>query len=133
MPCSKAEEPPSLFDELDGVRRQLTRESFRLLNKVVTPLVEVGLGAPPPVAGTGIVLLETTGRSSGKPRRVPLVGFRLGDRAFVSTVRSDSQWVRNLESHPEATMWLDGKPRTVQSTVRSGSLTIVELESIPED
>ena len=38
---------------------------------------------------------------------------------MATTVRADSQWVRNLETTPEATVWLDGHARPVTADVRS--------------
>ena len=91
---------------------ELTRSAFRALNSVVLPTVKAGLASPFPV-GAGLVVLETTGRKSGKPRQVPLVATRFGKRIDVSTVRGDSQWIKNLEANPEASVWVGGKKRSV--------------------
>jgi hypothetical protein len=72
----------------------ITRRGFSTLNAVVRPAVQAGLGNPLPI-GAGAVVLETTGRRSGLPRLVPVLSTRLGDSLTVSTVRSDSQWMRN--------------------------------------
>ena len=89
---------------------------FRSLNSLVRPIVESGLTTPLPI-GTGIVMVETTGRTSGKPRRVPLVAMRFGNRVFVSTVRADSQWMRNLAATPSAKVRLFGHDRDATSTL----------------
>ena len=73
------------------------------------------------------MLLETTGRTSGLTREVPLMASRLGDRVVVSTVRSDSQWVRNLEADPEAAVWINGRRRAAVADVRRGQLSVVNL------
>jgi hypothetical protein len=103
-----------------------TRLAFRTLNRVVKPVVQAGPVSPPRLGG-GLVLLETTGRRSGRQRQVPLVAARLGRSVFVSTVRADSQWVRNLEADAEAGVWLRGRRRPAVADVRRGPLNIVRL------
>lgn len=107
---------------------QTTRAGFTALNAVVKPLLKAGAASPWPV-GTGLVVLETTGRRSGKTREVPLLAARLGDHVFVSTVRRGSQWVRNLEATPEAHVWVTGRKRaaTAGSTVRRGPFDVASL------
>lgn len=107
----------------------LTRPAFRALNRVVAPLVKAGVGSPPPV-GFGLMLLESTGRISGATREVPVLGFRMGDRAMVSTVRSDSQWLRNLEVDDRAGVWFCGRRRDATAAVQRGTLNIVELATV---
>ena len=98
---------------------------FRSLNSLVRPIVESGLTTPLPI-GTGIVMVETTGRTSGKPRRVPLAAMRFGNRVFVSTVRADSQWMRNLEANPTARVWLHGETSDATASISRGPLTVAE-------
>ncbi len=105
----------------------MTRSVFRTLNSVVVPAVKRGLGSPLPV-GLGLVLVETTGRRSGKVREVPLVGFRVLDRVAVSTVRPSSQWLQNLEADADAAVWSWGRRRDVRADVTRGPLNVVVLE-----
>ena len=75
----------------------ITQAAFRKLNSVVEPAVMFGVANPLPI-GAGAVVLETIGRKSGKKRRVPLLASRLLDKLIVSTVRSSSQWLKNIEA-----------------------------------
>ena len=80
-------------------------------------------------ASIGAVLVGTVGRKSGLPREVPLLSIRVGDTIYVSTVRSDSQWLANLEATPEARVWLNGRERSATATVRRDDrLKVAELQ-----
>jgi len=58
--------------------------------------------------GTTILLLTTTGRSSGEPRTTPLIFRSDGDRWVVVASKGGSphhpQWYENLVASPEATI-----------------------------
>jgi hypothetical protein len=86
------------------------------INQALTPLVRAGAVSPWPL-GTGLVLLEVTGRRTGRLHTVPLVCTDYGAFQVVSTVRAHSQWVRNLAAAPEAGLWLRGRRRDVIATV----------------
>ncbi len=107
---------------------QTTRAGFAALNTVVRPLLKLGAGSPWPI-GAGFVVLETTGRTTGLAREVPLLAARLGDRVFVSTARRRSQWVRNLDANPDANVWVAGRKRsaTAAAAVRRGPFDVASL------
>ncbi len=109
-----------------SLRPSRTSAAFRTLNRFMQPIVRRGAFSPPAV-GSGLVLLETTGRTSGLPRQIPLVATRLGDRVVVSTARGDSQWLRNLEADPEAVVWINGRRRSAIADVRRAPLSVVKL------
>ncbi len=115
-----------MYTSLDSLGADLTRKGFRALNQLAVPAIKAGLGTPLPI-GLGLVVLETTGRVSGQPRQVPLVAARLGRRINVSTVRSKSQWMKNLEAQPEASVWVGGRRREARSTVETGVLNVANL------
>jgi deazaflavin-dependent oxidoreductase (nitroreductase family) len=55
-------------------------------------------------------LLETTGRTSGQPRRTPLGGSRVGDQFwFVSEFGEKSQYVKNIKANPNVRVRLRGQ------------------------
>ncbi len=110
----------------EDLRQSVTRSAFRALNSVVVPAVKAGIASPLPV-GAGLVLLETTGRVSGQPRQVPLVATRLGKTVNVSTVRGSSQWIKNLQAQPDASVWVAGRKRAATGSVESGPLTVARL------
>lgn len=68
----------------------------------------------------GTILLETTGRRTGKPRRVP-VGGRMVDDAFwiVAEHGRKADYVRNVEADPKVRLrtkgrWHTGTARVVE-------------------
>ncbi|HJQ24490.1 MAG TPA: nitroreductase/quinone reductase family protein [Blastocatellia bacterium] len=87
---------------------RLENEFYRGLNRVVEPMVRAGVGSPV-LWPTGAIVLETTGRTTGRTHRVPLLVTRVGDLLLVSTVRRRSQWLENLAANPEARYWLAGR------------------------
>ena len=90
---------------------------FSALNSIVEPVVRGGCGSPGLVPA-GIVVLETRGRSTGEPRRVPLLAAAFGDTVVVSTVRGRrSQWLANARADGDVRYWLHGTARTGRAHV----------------
>ncbi len=108
------------------------RRAFAALNSTIRPLVQGGFANPLPI-GAGAIVLETTGRTSGLQRFVPLIAGRLGDSIAVSTVRSNSQWLRNAEADGDVSVWLGGVRRPAVARVSRGPLNTVTLTLLPLD
>jgi deazaflavin-dependent oxidoreductase (nitroreductase family) len=95
----------------------LERAFFGSINAFVEPIVRTGFGSPCrwPV---GAVVIEVTGRKSGRLITVPLMAMVVGDRLIISTARGrQSQWVRNLAAKPEVRYWMGGKPHNAHAFV----------------
>jgi deazaflavin-dependent oxidoreductase (nitroreductase family) len=79
--------------ELKRTLSKLT--TTRLVNPVVRPLIERGLWP------RTHALLETTGRVSGRPRRVPIGNGLRGDAFWIVTEHGwASDYVKNIERDP---------------------------------
>lgn len=87
---------------------QLETDFFRALNQVAEPLIRAGFGNPL-FWPTGTIVLETSGRKSGRKFNVPVLATRIGDLFVLSTVRRNSQWLKNLLATPEVRYWMGGK------------------------
>lgn len=117
---------------VQDARDDLVRRGFAALNRVVVPAVKAGFATPPPV-GAGLVVVETTGRITGRPREVPLLGLRIGDRVIVSTVRGRSQWAANLAASGDGAVWVCGSRRRARARVDDGPLTVAVLDLAGRD
>jgi deazaflavin-dependent oxidoreductase (nitroreductase family) len=78
------------------VKRALSRfTTIRLVNPLVRPLLQRGLWP------RSQALLETTGRKSGQPRRVPLGNGLRGDQFWIVTEHGyGSDYVKNIQKDP---------------------------------
>jgi deazaflavin-dependent oxidoreductase (nitroreductase family) len=92
-------------DRLARKRRWSRFASVRLLNPLMRPALEAGL------VPRGWALLETTGRRSGEPRRVP-VGNGLRGREFwiVAEHGRQAHYVQNLEAEPRVRVKVGRRP-----------------------
>ena len=88
--------------------KSLESRFFESLNQLIDPMLRAGFGFPC-FAPAGAILLETTGRRSGRKRTVPVLATRVGRLLLVSTARSRSQWMKNLAATPDVRYWLGGR------------------------
>jgi deazaflavin-dependent oxidoreductase (nitroreductase family) len=60
------------------------------------------------LAGGGLIDITTTGRRTGKPRRLEIVLQNIGGRLYISGRPSPRkrQWIANLEANPGITVHL---------------------------
>jgi deazaflavin-dependent oxidoreductase (nitroreductase family) len=111
--------------------RSLEIEFFRMLNRIVEPVVRAGIGSPR-IVPSGFIVLETVGRKTGKRRRNPLAATRLGPYVVVATFRGGrSQWVYNLAAQPRTKYWIGGKARDARAFVMVAGKRFRVPKSLP--
>jgi deazaflavin-dependent oxidoreductase (nitroreductase family) len=112
-PCQAAVSEVSVEDDMENPSTtptgRMESDFFRALNALMEPAVRAGYGSPGLVP-TGLVVLETAGRKSGEPRRVPLVGTLFDGCLFVGTMRGpQSQWMANVRADSRVRYWVLGR------------------------
>ncbi|MEA2297338.1 MAG: hypothetical protein QOF77_274 [Solirubrobacteraceae bacterium] len=74
--------------------------------------------------GTTILLLTTTGRTSGQPRTTPLIHRTDGDRWVVVASKGGApdhpDWYKNLEAEPHATIEVKDEEVAVTAATAGG-------------
>jgi deazaflavin-dependent oxidoreductase (nitroreductase family) len=74
--------------------------------------------------GTTILLLTTTGRTSGEPRTTPLIHVTDGDRWVVIASKGGApdhpDWYKNLQADPQATIEVAADEVPVVATTAEG-------------
>ena len=104
---------PDVTPTLEASQRR-RRSRHRIFWRIINPPTR-------PLAGLAPwwVLLETTGRRTGKPTRTPLArGPVAGDVLWLTSVHGrHADWVRNLEVNPEVRMKLSGRRYHARATV----------------
>ncbi|MFF5025752.1 nitroreductase/quinone reductase family protein [Streptomyces collinus] len=77
-------------------------------------------------------LLETTGRTSGEPRRTPVGGRRTGDSFWiVSEFGFTSQYVRNVQADPRVRVRLRGRWHHGTAHLLPEDDAVARLRSLP--
>jgi deazaflavin-dependent oxidoreductase (nitroreductase family) len=77
-------------------------------------------------------LLETTGRTSGLPRRTPLGGQRVGDSFWlVSEFGERSQYIRNIKADPRVRVRIRGRWHTGTAHLLPSDDPVARLRSLP--
>ena len=93
-------------------RRASTFLSAKLLNRLINAAVRLGLPTP------SVVILETTGRRSGQPRRVPVTRLLEGDTLWIVTEHGRrAGYVRNIEADPNVRVRVDRRWRPGRATI----------------
>ncbi len=73
---------------------------------------------------TTILLLTTTGHTSGEPRTTPLIHRTDGDRWVVVASKGGApdhpSWFKNLQANPDATIQVQAETIPVRATVAEG-------------
>ena len=108
--------------------QSLEKRFFRTLNAYLEPLISTGVGSPG-LARVGAVVLEKTGRKSGRIYKTPVLASEFASLLLVSTVRSRSQWIKNLAVTPQTKVWLRGESVPVTAYVIGPELS--DSEEIP--
>lgn len=108
---------------------ELEKQFFSGLNLIAEPLIRAGFGNPV-LLPTGTIVVETTGRTSGRKINVPVLATRFGNVLVFGTVRGNSQWVKNLMATPDVRYWLAGQPREANASVIAPNET-ASLDKLP--
>ncbi len=104
---------------------------FRTLNGFVEPAVRAGFGSPG-IWPTGFIVLESTGRRTGRTYRVPVAAALWGHLILATTVRGErSQWLKNLSVTPALRYWLAGREHEADAIVFAPDTPIPDNISMP--
>ena len=88
-------------------RRVSTVLSAKVFNPLVLAAARAGLPTP------SVAILETTGRRSGAPRRVPVTRMLEGDTLWIVTEHGrKAAYVRNIEADPRVRVRIGRRWRT---------------------
>jgi deazaflavin-dependent oxidoreductase (nitroreductase family) len=86
-------------------------------DRVLARVTDGRVGVTGPLAGLPALVLTSTGRKTGQPRRTHLIAIPVGETlALLGTnfgQRGTPAWVLNLEADPRATVTYQGRSREV--------------------
>ena len=114
-----APRPPNLADRL--------RPLARALRPIETAIARrCGWSPLGRLFRTPVLVLETTGRRTGRRRRTPLARHPLPDGTWLVVGGASGQrrlpdWVANLRADPRAVAVIDGEPVPVRATETTGA------------
>jgi deazaflavin-dependent oxidoreductase (nitroreductase family) len=92
---------------------------FSRLNQFIEPVAREGCFSPD-FWPTGLILLETTGRRTGKPHLTPVLAMQMDGHVIVRTFRGErSEWFKNLRANPDVAYWTNGQRRQAWATVHT--------------
>ena len=87
---------------------------------MVEPVVRAGCFSPNLFAPTGLIVLETTGRRSGKPHRTPVLAMLMDGHLIVRTFRGErSAWFKNRRANPDVAYWSGGQKILARAEVHA--------------
>ncbi|SCK30781.1 nitroreductase/quinone reductase family protein [Streptomyces sp. WMMB 322] len=90
------------------------------------------VGNPVTTRLPGQVLLETTGRTSGLPRRTPVGGRRTGNEFWlVSEYGVRSQYIRNIQADPRVRVRIHGRWHTGTAHLVPEDDAVARLKTLP--
>jgi deazaflavin-dependent oxidoreductase (nitroreductase family) len=93
-------------------RRWSTFLSAKVFNRLVKAAVRLGLPTP------SVVILETTGRRSGEPRRTPVTRLLEGDTVWIVTEHGrKAGYVRNITANPAVRVRVGRRWRSGTATI----------------
>ena len=80
---------------------------FKFINPIITTILRSPFHG---ILSKALMLVEFTGRASGRRMRTPAAYFRESDTVVRAFTESDRQWWRNVIDGQPFHVWIEGKP-----------------------
>lgn len=101
------------------------RPLWRLMNRLESAAIRrLGIGVIGPVGRRKVLVLETTGRRTGRVRRTPVAYWRDPDGSLYIGAGAGGMprvdWVANLRAYPAAAVWIGRRGHPVSATELAG-------------